>query len=101
MKKRHVVSHPYPEEPDPHVTDPSHGGEDKVHGDGGDENIVQWENLMEEEKLQPGLDGKLCFSHSQGLQNCHYSSTHTTNTFQALVSTKRTIKPTMKMAGRP
>lgn len=40
------MTHPYPEEPDPHVTDPSHGGEDKVHGDGGDENIVQWENLM-------------------------------------------------------
>lgn len=49
------MSHPYPEEPDPHVTDPGHGGEDKVHGDGGDENIIQWENLKEEEKHQRQL----------------------------------------------
>ncbi len=45
-----VVSHPYPEEPNPHVTDPGHGGEDKVHCDDGDQNIVQWKNLKKEEK---------------------------------------------------
>lgn len=32
---------PYPEEPDAHVPDASHGGEDKVHGDDGDQNVVQ------------------------------------------------------------
>lgn len=45
-----VVSHPYPEEPNPHVTDPGHGGEDKVHCDDGDQNIIQWKNLKKEEK---------------------------------------------------
>lgn len=49
-EKNTIVSHPYPEEPNPHVTDPSHGGEDKVHGDDRDENIVQGENLKKDEK---------------------------------------------------
>lgn len=83
------MSHPYPEEPNPHVTDPGHGGEDKVHGDDGDQNIVQWKNLKKEEKINQFWTTTLqiqkalvYFSHSPGLQ-CSSIHLYTTHTFQA------------------
>lgn len=40
-----AFAYPYPEEPDAHVANASHGGHYKVHGDDCDQDVVQWKNL--------------------------------------------------------
>lgn len=45
---KHVINkwnYPYPEKPDPHVSDSGHGCEDYVHCNDRNQNIIQWEYL--------------------------------------------------------
>lgn len=96
------ITHPHPEEPNTHVTNTGHGCEDKIHGDDGDQNIIQRKNLYRK-KTQinlsvhiPNYNPKSFGLFEPFNKGCCYSCFHNippkhTHNFLASLSTKSTI----------